>query len=387
MKLSQVIAGAAMAIAFLSVGSDIARADEIAGAESAKEATAASSASSQAGSDESPAAKDGDASPAVAATADAAPMDQAAEGKKKNPWAGSIVAYEHAFSAISLDKASGQTWNPYYAHSISLQPAWRFHDYVGLKLRIDVEQELTDSDDTVKKYEWMWSDLNVDVNAGKGYTEKVTGIKVNGGIRFGIPTSKASKARTMILSIAPGLTVSKTFDVLEGLTIAYSGRFAWQLHQSTTAEYDGTSLSCGDPDSESCERFLNTGIRNAKNVLVHGPSISLDILKNLSFSVSYSMRRMGLYDLDDEKIYDPASGTYLTTLEPGENDISARYGQSFGAEIAWAPIDLVGISLGFSSVYGDLRQNGSRQTPLFNQFTNIYLNLSLDIDEFVQLFR
>lgn len=306
---------------------------------------------------------------------------------KNNPWKGSLVGYEHVFSAVSLDKASGQTWNPYYAHSFTLQPMWRFHDYVGLRLRLDVEQELTNSDETVKRYEWMWSDLNVEVNAGKGYTEKVTGININGDLRLGIPVSKISRARTMVLALSPSLTISRKFPVLSGLTIAYSGRFSYQFHQSTTAQYDGTSLSCGDPDSAECERFTNTGIRNAQTVLVHGPSIRLDILDNLSFTVSYLLRRSGLYDLDDYDVYDSGSGIYLGTLASGENDIEARYGQAFSAEIAWDPIEMVGLALGFISVYSDLRQNGSYQTPLFNQFTNIYLNLSLDIDSVVRVFR
>ncbi len=377
MKLSQVVARIALAASLLLAGTTAATAD-------GPDAAGAAETPSQ--ETEAVAAKDAGNGSDSGSAADAA-ASSSGDSKKKNPWRGSSVSYEHTFSAVSLDKASGQTWNPYYAHSFSIQPQWHFNDYIGLKLRIDVEQELTNSDDTIKRYEWMWSDLNIDVNAGKGYTEKVTGININGGLRLGIPASKASQARTMILSLAPMLRVSRKFPVLQGLTIAYAVRFAWQFHQSTTAQYDGTSLSCGDPDSEACERFLNTGIRNAKNALVHGPSISLDILDNLSLSISYSMRRMGLYDLKDEDIYDSGTGAYLGTLESGENDITARYGQSFAGEISWNPIDLVGLSLGFSTVYGDLRQNGSKQTPLFNQFTNIYLNLSLDIDALTQLFR
>ena len=441
MELSQVVARVALAGCFLVVGTASATADEIAAEASAQtppvevvspaspsapegevapgheaapsnnnEEAAAQPAVVEASAQPAPeppaaatsTAADTAAQPVAAAPA-VAPVAAASAGegsaalaqqvavapaaKGKSPWKGSFIAYEHAFSAVSLDKASGQTWNPYYAHSFSLQPMWRFHDYVALKLRLDVEQELTNADETVKRYEWMWSDLNVDVNAGKGFTEKVTGININGGLRLGLPVSKVSRARTMILSLAPALTISRKFPVLQGLTVAYAGRFAWQFHQSTTAEYDGTSLSCGDPDSAACERFTNTGIRNASTVLRHGPAVTLDILDNLSFEVSYTMMRHGLYDLDDRDIYDSASGIHLGTLESGENDISARYSQAFSAEIAWSPIEMVGISLGFISLYADLRDNGSHQTPLFNRFTNIYLNLSLDIDSVVQVLK
>ena len=408
MKLRQVIARIALAGCFLAMGMDDATAVEAAANTSAP---AASSESAVTGdkpqaAETAPAAGESaaqetaaqaseaqasapSASPVAASEASAAVTTEIAPAAKAkaNPWKGTFVGYEHVFSAVSLDKASGQTWNPYYAHSFTLQPMWRFHDYVGLRLRLDVEQELTDSDETVRRYEWMWSDLNVEVNAGKGYTEKVTGININGNLRLGLPVSKISRARTMFLALSPSLTISRKFPVLKGLTIAYSGRFTYQFHQSTTAQYDGTSLSCGDPDSAECERFTNTGIRNAQTVLVHGPSIRLDILDNLSFSVSYSLRRSGLYDLDDYEVYDSASGIHLGTLTSGENDIDARYGQAFSAELAWAPIDMVGLALGFITVYSDLRQNGSYQTPLFNQFTNIYLNLSLDIDSVVQAFR
>ncbi len=384
-------------------GEDVSGADAVAAAPEATQATVQGKVPAaeavQAGAPAASAAVAGEAAadqPLVAGSAEVAAASVAggvvkevapSASKKRNPWKGSFIGYEHVFSAVSLDKASGQTWNPYYAHSFTLQPMWRFHDYVGLRLRLDVEQELTNSDETAKRYEWMWSDLNVEVNAGKGYTEKVTGININGDLRLGIPVSKFSRARTMVLALSPGLTISRKFPVLGGLTVAYSGRFSYQFHQSTTAQYDGTSISCGDPDSAECERFTNTGIRNAQTVLVHGPSIRLDILDNLSFTVSYLLRRSGLYDLDDHEVYDSGSGIHLGTLASGENDIKARYGQAFSAEIAWEPIEMVGLALGFISVYSDLRQNGSYQTPLFNQFTNIYLNLALDIDSVVQVFR
>ncbi|MDR0966298.1 MAG: hypothetical protein LBM75_07345 [Myxococcales bacterium] len=380
MKLSQVVARVALAGCFLVVGTVTATAEE-----------SASEPSAQAASDEAVSLSGG-----PAATADTAPVAAPVEAdatvaqavtpaaKAKSPWGGSSIGYGFGFSAVSLDKASGQTWNPYVTHSLAFEPRWRFHEYLGVRLRIDVEQELTNSDETIKQFEWTWSDLNIDVNVGKGYTEPVTGINVNGSLRFGLPVSKASQARTMVLSLSPGLSISRKFPVLAGLTVAYSGRFAYQFHQSTTAQYDGTGLSCGDPDSDECAPFLNTGLRNVQTVLAHGPAISLDILDNLSLTVSYTLRRSGLYGNDDYEIRDSGSGIYLGTLEPGANDITARYSQLFALELAWAPIDMVKLALDVSSSYADLRPDGTYQTPFFNRFTMVNLGIGLDIDSVIQ---
>ncbi|MGI5864653.1 MAG: hypothetical protein ACOX6T_21755 [Myxococcales bacterium] len=312
----------------------------------------------------------------------------AEEAAKSNPWAGSSFLYEHAFSAISLDKSAEQTWNPYYAHSFSLQPKWKFHDYFGMGLRIDVEQELTNSDDTVRRYEWVWSDLLVDLNAGKGYTESFTGIKVTGGLRLTLPVSKASRARELVMSVGPGAVVSRKFTDLFGtplsLTVGYNARWTYHFQQATTAQYSGPTISCGDPSSPVCERYVNTGIENPEHLLGHGASLSLDITDKLSFSTSYTFQRSRLYELSDFEFLDGAGQKVV--LE-ADHDVAVRYYQWFIAELSYQALDVVGVALGVSTLHGDLATDGTYRTPFFNRFTNIYLNLSLDIDSVVSRFQ
>jgi hypothetical protein len=306
--------------------------------------------------------------------------------EKKNPWAGSVVAYEHTFSAISLDKGAEQSWNPYYAHSLSLQPTWRFHDYFALKARLDVEQELTDADETAKAFQWMWTDLQLDANAGKGYTEPTTGLRINGGLRVVLPVSLMSRARSMVLGLGPSAVLSRKFPVLKGLNVAYMGRWTYQFHESTTAQYDGSTIpSCNDPESPGCARFYNTGVRNAEDVLMHGPQLSLDITDKLSFASAFVFVRSGLYDVEPTTIQ-----TGMGPVSIGENaadpDVGARYAQWFTAEVSYQAIDFVGVSLGVSSLYPQLASDGTDRTPFINRFTNVFLDLSLDIDSLVNRF-
>lgn len=312
----------------------------------------------------------------------------AEEAAKANPWAGSSIYYEHVFSAISLDKGAEQSWNPYYAHSLSLQPKWRFHDYFGVGLRLDVEQELTNSDDTVRRYEWMWSDLNVDLNAGKGYTESFTGIKVTGGLRLTLPVSKAARARELLMSVGPGASISRKFSDLFGsplsLTVGYNGRWTYHFHETTTAQYKAPTISCGDPSSPLCEPFVNTGYENPEHGLVHGANLSLDITEKLSFSTSFSFLRNGLYALSDYELIDGAGQKVVLEADDG---VAVRHYQWFVAELSYQVLDLVGVALGVSSLYGDLASDGTYRTPFFNRFTNIYLDLSLDIDSVVSRFQ
>ncbi|MGC4117183.1 MAG: hypothetical protein QM765_22005 [Myxococcales bacterium] len=99
------------------------------------------------------------------------------ELKSQNPWRDTAIDYGHSFSAISLNKNAEPTYNPYYAHSLTITPVWHlWDDYLVAKVRLAMEQELTNSDDTTYKNEVVFNDMQIDLGTA-GVTEGITGIK------------------------------------------------------------------------------------------------------------------------------------------------------------------------------------------------------------------
>lgn len=300
------------------------------------------------------------------------------ELKSQNPWRDTSIDYGHVFSATSLSKSAEPTYNPYYAQQLVITPVWHlWDDYLVAKVRLAMEQEFTDSDDTTYKNQVMFSDMQVDLGTS-GVTEGITGIKISGGVRFYLPTSMSARATTMYLAVGPGLTLSRKIPILEGLTIGYSGRFNFAFHKFTTMQYDATSMACGAYDSPSCSQYVQTGLRNAWGQLVHGPRITLGIIEGLNFDLSFAWIKSYLY---------PLAETGEGGLDADRQSGFQRQAQVFEGSLSYDATDYLSIGLGFSTMYGDLAPNGKHRDVLFNRFTQVSLGVSVAIDPIVTRFQ
>ena len=294
----------------------------------------------------------------------------AAEEHSANPWAGSALRYGHEVGAFrGLGRGGRVAWLPYYAHGFSLQPAWRFRDHLRLAARIDLSQALTRNVHTARRYEWVWTDLAVDLDAGEGYAEPLTGIRVTGGLRVNLPASKISRARTLVLSLGPGAELSRRFAVLQGLTVGYRGRWSYHLNRMKTvggAFFDGAA--CGDPHSAECELFIDSGTRNTRHALLHGPIVALDFTEALSFSFALNLLRRSLEPFDPYRLAHEY-GWQLELASPA----AVRSSQWLTAELGYQAFETVGIALG---VVGWLNDQPSDQVPFVGRYLDVSLNLS-----------
>ena len=296
------------------------------------------------------------------------------ELKSSNPWRDTEIDYEHGFSAYSLSKSADPTYNPYYVHVLTIAPQWHVGDYLVFKAKLAIEQELTDADETTKKHEVNLSDLTFDI-ATPGITEGFTGIKIAGGVRFFFPTSKASQATTMYLAIGPGHNVSRKFPLLEGLNIGYGARFNFAFHKFTTAQNNAPWVACGSADSPACSQFVQTGVRNMWGQLLHGPTLNFVPVNGLNIDLGFTFINSFLYGLAGE----PVMGD--------DKDVSVRRAQWFTASIGYDVLDYLTVSLGASTVYGDLSPDGKYRTPFFNRNTQLSLGLALAIDPLIGKFQ
>lgn len=309
---------------------------------------------------------------------------------RKVPWRGSAFSYENTFSAISLAKSADPTWNPYYAQSLSFRP--RFYPiedlYVGA--RLDLEIELTTSDDTDHKREWIVSDLLLDV----GYSHKVltipaVDVKVRPSIRFTLPTSIVSRGRSLVMGIGPALAFSREFKLLKGnvlssLTLTYAFRPTKYLHQYAYAQVDIPDAYCANVSRPECQ---HRGRTNLNWQLSNYLAAKLQILKKLSFSADLFIMNGFTHKIPAQTYADillnesyRGTGSVFAVEESAVNHRASLWAIF---DVTYDLVDWLSLSVGTSTYHPQLAPDSSYYGPFFNRYTNFYFTVTIPVDAFI----
>ncbi len=307
-----------------------------------------------------------DATQGEQATETAAVVDPLAPDASA-PWRGSMLTYRNIASLVSLDEGAELTFNPYYAMSLTVQPRYWLSSNVFVHARIDATRELTDADDTTFEDETLLGDLSLGVGAWRFVTIPGVDVAVSGGLEVTLPTSKISQARTLTVGVTPSLALVKQFDVLSGLVLSYGGRVSKLFHEYTTAEREAPLISgCV---GGACGTFLNVGVRNAEWRMTHSASVSLAATDWLLFDVSAASITDWLYSAaQDDRVS-------LVPQEP----VDTRHLLFWGVEAGVRPIQPLTFALGLSTIHPELAPDSSRYAAFVNRFTNVYLDVRLDL--------
>ncbi len=298
--------------------------------------------------------------------------------KKEVPWRGSAFHYGHTFAAVSVDKAALPNFDPYYVQAFSIHPEWHFGSLVYAAAQLDLEQELTVSDDTNTINELVMSDVTVDLGT-EGFDEPRTGIHLSGSLRLAAPTSKASKAQTKLFSMGPGVTVSRKVALLSGFVASYSARYTQRFHRYTTMQYDAPTVgACGDLRDLSCANSSTTGSPNVHEDLQHGPSVAFSPTEKLHFGASFLVIHAWLYPLTPVSV-DAGLGGAKKTLDPS-TDVSPRETDAFLLSAAYDVTRELSVSLGASTFSAQLGPDAKRWQPFFNLNTTVSLDVGLDVE-------
>jgi hypothetical protein len=301
------------------------------------------------------------------------PKEVAADGevKKPSPWRASEIAYRNSVTAISLDRSAELTYNPFWGMALEISPRYWFDDTWSVAASLEVQRELTEADDTTRDNETQLGDLSLRFIARN--LAKIPGIdaQITGILGFSFPTSLASQGQTMLFTVAPSMRLGWSFsEVLSGLAFGYTVRFTKLFYEYTTGELESPVVpGCFAGSSGSCDRFLNTGVRNASYRLSNNFDASLFFTEELSMSASFGFVVSWLYDdVDDERVN-------FQQLEPQDE----RYALIADVGLTWVPAGPLAVTFGASTFNPQLAPDGSRYTPFFNRFTTLYLDLRVDV--------
>jgi len=309
-----------------------------------------------------------------APAATASVSEAAAPAKAKAPWRGSSLTLRTEASAISLDKGADLTYNPYAALAFSVNPRWWFGDWFYTSLDFSLARELTEADDTTKAGETWLGDLAVGVGASRFWTIPYAGIDLSAELKLITPTSKVSQARSLLVGLRGSFKMSRTFPVLEGLTVFYAAQGLKNFNRYTTAQLDSPLIPGCVGDASTCDRFSNTGYRNASGRLANAVGVSMDFLPWLGASVGFTHVMDFLYAAQDD---DPRIS--VVPQQPTDT----RYLLAYDAELTFTPMKSLQLGLGASTINPQLAPDSSYRQPFVNRYTLVYLDVRLLVDGLV----
>lgn len=291
--------------------------------------------------------------------------ESAASEPRPPIWAGSTLSYRNAATALSFSRGAELTYNPYYAMSLTASPVFRLHDHVNVGLQASVSRELTDSDYTTRRGQFEWSDLTLRFGFPGFYTIPVAQIRISGDVPFAFPTSRISRARTTVVAMSPGISLSRRFDVLSGLTLRYGLRGTYWWNRYETGQYERPTIDGCDRD---CGRFRAMEVLNPTWRITNSFGLDIAFIEQLSFGVSFAVVR-------DDVGQPPVANISYVPVTPTD----ARFTNSAGVSLTWQAVEALSLTLGADSAHPQLRPGpGEYYAPFFNRFTVAYLDATLD---------
>lgn len=316
------------------------------------------------------------AAPARAQSTEASAEAEAQTGVQL-PYRGSLVIYEHSTRLWAFTDEE-LTYNPYYVHSLSLRPRWYFNDHVWGRLQLDLEQEITDADDTTTANEVRVAGTSLDFNYSD--LELFENMTAAGRVTFGFPTDKISQLRTMYLST--GLRAALAYklpSVAKGLTLGLGGAFTKYFNRYADGDVDVLQYCSGSRGT--AEQCTATGVMNPNFRLVWEATAALQALDNLGITASFLVYNTWAYSTPDAEI---TTSTGDVLVERSADDTRLRALNRFTLDVTYDFTKYFGVSVGTDTYTGQLADDATYRNPFFNRFTNFYVDLNLTVDELVK---
>jgi hypothetical protein len=244
------VASAAPPVGGTAAGSPVLVAQASLGASGAGEEVAQTSDSSGSGTGSSTGApadgssNTGGTQPAVSVGTSTTPQkdkpqaapEEAKPKPKPRPFAGSQIYATTSMSTQTIFRGQQQDYNPTVEQAVWLQPRYSINKDFQLRGRTIVTYEFTNSDSTTYRNEPILSDTTLQLFYRS--IPDFAGIKPMIAVNAGLPTSKLSRARTLMF--APGVTgqLSKGFEhVLGGeVSLITSVTYSHPIYQSRQPE-------------------------------------------------------------------------------------------------------------------------------------------------------
>jgi len=212
------------------------------------------------------------------------------EEEEENPWApwSAIFGWTQYYTAAGLSQRAYLTFDPTYSWNFFLAAGYNFSKQTSLSLTQLATVELTDSDTTAKRQQFLLYDTYLDASHKIPIKiDKKHGYVLSGLAGVLLPTSKASQAANMVLGARARLGAGYTTStVLHGLDAAASVGYMRRFATSATLQAE-SRFPCnvaGTDGSQQCA-FLG-GLTSSRDITLLGIDGTLHMSDKWSAGVS-----------------------------------------------------------------------------------------------------
>lgn len=320
--------------------------------------------------------------PASDTPAESAPAPAAKPAPR--PFAGSSLFVQNSMTTGTVFRGQTQDYNPTIDTSFWFLPRYAINDSFQLRGRVIMSYEYTNADDTTYRNEPMLSDTTLSLFYRK-IPKLPLGIIPSVALNAGLPTSKNSRARTMV--VAPGATLQlvRPFENIlggEGLlmgSVIYSHPFYESRNPVVVDPRPSKALSC-------------VGGNNCSDLLSGSMNTSDSLSYALLFTVEWGHWSPALYYLgasqwayEPKEVRNPVDGTPVDR-PAGFEPTTVRQSHYFSAWLDYNFNSWLTGEVGYWNRISTISGAGTRTNPLWSQYGDmrVYLGASIQLDNLVK---
>lgn len=288
-------------------------------------------------------------------------------------FAGSLLTFRNSTSAIGLDKSAEPMWNPQYSMSLTMAPNVNLSPKFFVRGNLTVSREFTDADWTTYNQETMLSDTTFTLGY-RAFRFPDLGLMWNFDTQLGLPTSKASQARTLNATTALG---SQLIFFKGNFFAVASFRASKFWNSYTTSETETPWVKNCRELSSGCDPYLNTGVRNAEFRIVTVASTGYTVVPWLTLNLTGGVISDLLYKNSTQ---DATGGIAVAPKGDSPNYREFMY-YSVSADFRVHPS--VTLSVGTDTFNPQLAPDSTYQKPFFNRLTTLFFDVTFFPDRLV----
>lgn len=378
-----------VAQAATNAGSDVAQQSDGTGTGTGTSATPTTDGSSTGETATQPAVSIGTSPTAPATdTSQAGAQEPAKKTPKPRPFAGTQLYNQNSITTATVFRGQQQDHNPTVESNLWLLPRYAINKDFQIRGRAIVTYEYTNSDSTTYRNEPLLSDAGLQLFYRS--IPAFLGIKPQVAVTLTAPTSKASRARTMM--IAPGIIgqLSKQIEhVLGGemmflLSVSYTHPIYQQRQPGVVDARDVQTFTC--VAGGACGDLLS-GQMNASDTLAYMFLVEQEWGK-FAPALLYFGGTQWAYTPKDVQQADVVAGgnnVPVTSGQPGGATVT-RQTHYFNAFLDYNFSPWFTGEVGYWNSTPGINENGKYANPIWNPYgdTRVYVGCNINIDNLLK---
>ncbi len=301
------------------------------------------------------------------------------------PWRNSLFVWDHSVTTWTFDPNAALSYDPTYSQTFSLRPRWYLAESISLRLREDLAIELTDSDETTRNHDPVFSDLELAI-VNSTLVTLPGEIAIGAGVTAFAPISIESRNANLVLGLEGYVSATRVItEVLSGLTVEAYGGLRYNFHSKNVPTTESDIYRVPFTASAAAHEPLDQLGAPSTSILVGtlGLSLSLALNDYVSLGVDYEGqwahgRPLAVACTSPETVI-VADSEQLCLADASATKLRATTYLALGVGVT--PLSWLYLWGGIVSSTSQLAPDGSYYNPFDNPSTSVSITAIFTLDE------